>query len=104
MPRRDAQPGGVFQGPHRGRAEQACAARARCGDGAVDDLGDLLAAEDADDVIDLGHLVEAGRPSCARPGSRSVWYTGVSLPVIRKRGGDGCLTDVRSARGYATGR
>ena len=26
------------------------------GQGAVDDLGDLLAAEDADDVIDAGHL------------------------------------------------
>src|SRR5258705_854543 len=31
-------------------------------------------------------------------------YTGVSLPVIRKRCGDGCLNDVRSARGDATGR
>jgi hypothetical protein len=35
---------------------------------------------------------------------RSVCYPGVSLPVIRKRGGDGDLHDVRSERGYATGR
>ena len=33
-----------------------------------------------------------------------VIFLGVSLPVIRKRGGDECLNDVRSARGYATGR
>jgi hypothetical protein len=36
--------------------------------------------------------------------SREGWSTDVSLPVIRKRGGDGRLHDARAARGDATGR
>ena len=35
----------------------------------VGDLGDFLAAEDADQVVDLGHVRRAALPSAARPGS-----------------------------------
>ena len=59
MARRDAQPGGVLLGSHRGGAEEAALLvppaalwRARS-----TTCGDLLAAEDADDVIDLGHFL-----------------------------------------------
>ncbi len=65
MPRRDAQAGGVFEGADRGGAKQRpllldCALAAR----SLDDADDLLAAEDADDLIDLGHLLEQHRLSC----------------------------------------
>ncbi len=58
MPRRDAQAGRVFQGADRGRAEEGTLFRAAGPSRPVDDLGDLLAAEDADDVIDAGHFLQ----------------------------------------------
>ena len=62
MPRRDPQPGGVVQRADRGRAKQLrCSSRARRR-ARSRDRGDLLAAEDADDVIDLGHFVQQQLP------------------------------------------
>ena len=41
-----------------GRKRLRCSSRPVLLDGAIDDLRDLLAAEDADDVIDVGHFLE----------------------------------------------
>ena len=54
VPRRDAEAGRVFQGPHRGGAKERPLFVAVL-DGPVHDFGDVLAAEDADDLIDLRH-------------------------------------------------
>src|SRR5205807_8283338 len=51
--RGDPHPGGVFESPDGGRAEDA-PLLALLGDGPIDDADDLLAAEHADDLIDLG--------------------------------------------------
>ena len=71
MARRDAQPFGVRQRLDGGGAEEAALlvpaappsplggeGQGVRGQDPIDDLGDLLAAEDADDVIDLGHFLE----------------------------------------------
>ncbi len=59
MPRRDAEAGRVFLGLDRsGTEERALLVAVAFGQGAVDDRHDLLAAEDADDVIDAGHFGE----------------------------------------------
>src|SRR5207248_11223407 len=57
--RGDAQPGGVFQGADGGGPEEgALLVGPAVPEGAVEDLGDLLAAEDADDVVDAGDFLE----------------------------------------------
>src|SRR5207248_11018094 len=57
VPRRDAQAGGVFLGADGGGPEEAALFVVEAlGERAVEDLRDLLAAEDADDVIDAGHF------------------------------------------------
>ena len=65
MTRRDAQASGIFQSPYGCGTKQAALFR-RLGarpapeadQGAIDHLGDLLPAEDADDAIDVGHFLE----------------------------------------------
>ena len=57
VPRRDPQARRVFERADRRRAKQA-ALLETLSQGAVDDLGDFFAAENADDVIDLGNLLE----------------------------------------------
>ena len=59
MPGRDAQAGGVLHGTDRSGAEQAALLiDLATGQAAIDHLGDLLPAKDADDLIDAGHFLE----------------------------------------------
>ena len=69
VPRRDPQPGRVGQRLRRRRVEDG-PLFVEPADQPVGDLGDLLAAEDADQVVDPGPLDRAALPSAARPGSR----------------------------------
>ncbi len=67
--RRDPQPRAIVLGLDRRRPEQ----RALLVQTAQQPVGhprDLFAAEHADDVVDLGELLEQTGPSAARPGSR----------------------------------
>ena len=57
VPGRDPQPGAVVLGLDRGGAEDG-ALLVQAAHDPVGDPGDLLAAEDADDLVDLGHLFE----------------------------------------------
>ncbi len=57
MARGDTQPGGVGLGADRGRPEEG-ALLEPLRHGPVDHVGYLLAPEDADDLIDLGHFIE----------------------------------------------
>src|SRR5262245_57625870 len=57
VPRCDAQPGRVLQGPNRGRAEETSLFVLLL-NSAVNNLRDFLAAENADDLINVRHLFE----------------------------------------------
>ena len=70
VPRRDPQPGRVGQRMRRRRLEHG-PLLGEPAEQPVGDLGDLLAAEDADEVIDLRAARRAATPSAARPGSRT---------------------------------
>ena len=63
VPRRDAEAGGVFECPHRRRREEIEVfpdPRGLRPFSAVHRFGDLLAAENAEDAVDAGHLFEQG--------------------------------------------